>query len=676
MATTINIAFNDQMYNFAVVRFEINNADTGYYQLIDKLFTTNIPTNSDQVQIGPTVTDSVINLFNNLVQYHTTALTSFSQVGNTIEIIFAPQGNYLPTVLFNALGRITILPTLVDDILKENIFSFFDINYFSIQIIDTTGNLQPYEVNLTGQSNPVLSYDAGDDLFNWLMSSSLSFNLYVPSKQDAYFKHLFTGDENRYKVQLFAINPAAVVKLIWQGYLLPDQYEEPFQSGPFFVDFKAIDRVATLKQKFLPTWYYQNRLPMIEVIALALQEAKLDQPILVDPTIVNANALYDFTSLNIDLKPYNIGGKTKDLYEVLKDVLTANLLTIKSYAGYWFIQGFSQKRNAISYYKKYDVNGKYLNDVTYYNTFKTYSFLDGENNLNLKTPLQEVEVDFSAEGERNAYETLELEISNKDIYSTASSELTSLRFDFVPVGVTYPAPSLSYFNLMVKDFINHVSLSYFIYRREQFFNNIGGAQSTLDLRYGISTTNSGLATVYSYNVSEATALQNYYEIPLKAFIKENQNYKLTIEIEVTGGKTISNTQFVNNVNAGLYDTFVPFQLLVNNVEIAGKTNVATNNSNTIYDISNIEYRVGDAAFIAIYKIEVNFLYKLSGNGVLRILVPIYNASALNVYASSFQVKNIDLQNLDEYFLTENSVVTRDINFSEKFKYETKLISSS
>jgi hypothetical protein len=38
---------------------------------------------------------------------------------------------------------------------------------------------------------------------------------------------------------------------IWQGYILPDLYSEPYKQVNFFVNFTATDGLARLKGKYL-----------------------------------------------------------------------------------------------------------------------------------------------------------------------------------------------------------------------------------------------------------------------------------------------------------------------------------------------------------------------------------------------------------------------------------------
>jgi hypothetical protein len=71
------------------------------------------------------------------------------------------------------------------------------------------------------------------------------FNFDMLTDGDAAFIDFFTGDEHRFKVLVKNFDDDSV---IWQGYILPDLYSEPYKQVNFFVNFTATDGLARLRK--------------------------------------------------------------------------------------------------------------------------------------------------------------------------------------------------------------------------------------------------------------------------------------------------------------------------------------------------------------------------------------------------------------------------------------------
>lgn len=278
-----------------------------------------------------------------------------------------------------------------------------EIENYLIEIYDTSTSTLVDIEEITQLGSPKLSYEGGDDIDATMMASSLSFNMLVPNAADAHFLHLLSGNENKYLVQLHTVNDASEnKKLIWQGYLLPDQYKEPWRNGALFVEFTATDRLATLKAKNLKPWYYQNRLPLGYLLATILQQTGLNQKIIVAPSIVPA--LGTIVDLNFPLSHYVDDNKYEDSHTIIADVLESLGLTLYSYMGYFFLMGISRKREVIvenAY--MFLANGTFEKLVNIKRKVVDYLFENGSVLLNAETPYKEVVVDFSVKGEKNLF---------------------------------------------------------------------------------------------------------------------------------------------------------------------------------------------------------------------------------------------------------------------------------
>jgi hypothetical protein len=64
-----------------------------------------------------------------------------------------------------------------------------------------------------------------DDLS--IVTSEFNFDMLSTDARDAAFIDFFTGDEHRFKVLVKNFDDDSV---IWQGYILPDLYSEPYKG--------------------------------------------------------------------------------------------------------------------------------------------------------------------------------------------------------------------------------------------------------------------------------------------------------------------------------------------------------------------------------------------------------------------------------------------------------------
>ena len=106
---------------------------------------------------------------------------------------------------------------------------------------------------------PHLIYNGGDTKYTALLTSELDFNFEVADGASGRYFHLFTGNETRYKAVLSDITDELNPVQIWQGFLLPEQYSEPYTSNVFYVNFKFTDGIGSLKNKYTKSIYFATR---------------------------------------------------------------------------------------------------------------------------------------------------------------------------------------------------------------------------------------------------------------------------------------------------------------------------------------------------------------------------------------------------------------------------------
>lgn len=244
---------------------------------------------------------------------------------------------------------------------------------YYIDIIDTTSSLTQTVLEKASKSGIVLSWNGGDTKDDTaIVSSELKFDILNKTAEDAAFIDFFTGDEHRFKVVLKQSPGDAV---IWQGYVLPDLYSEPYKNGCFFVSFTATDGLARLKGKYLPSDYYVAEKSVIDIFCQILQMTGLQLELWFAPAIEN-NTVKNWHSVYIDTVNFIQNKKQKDAFFILETLLKDTLCVCYQADDRWFIEGINVRNNRKVVYKSYDYFGNFIQTNSYTRLTKNPQALD------------------------------------------------------------------------------------------------------------------------------------------------------------------------------------------------------------------------------------------------------------------------------------------------------------
>lgn len=234
-----------------------------------------------------------------------------------------------------------------------------------ILIIDTLSDNVLTE-QFTEKGSPVLSWNGADDNFQTIMSSEFNFNMLSENSEDAKFYDLFTGDESRYRVDIKDENDL----LFWSGFLLPDEYSEPYKNGSFFVNFTATDGLGLLKNKPFNFYDYDDEISVIHIISMCLRQTNLYQNIHLAEALQMISTNWDSVLLKISNfrgeSNYSGGFNQVDeteydsCYDVLEKVLKAIGCTLFSYGGRWWLIGWNRKHLSLEKFKVYNFHGSFI----------------------------------------------------------------------------------------------------------------------------------------------------------------------------------------------------------------------------------------------------------------------------------------------------------------------------
>jgi hypothetical protein len=300
-------------------------------------------------------------------------------------------------------------------------------NYY-IDIIDTQNSDYVTILEDASKSSIVLSYkgsDAKDELS--MVGSTLKFTILVSTSDniDGVLAHLLTGDEQRYKIEL---RKELDNTLIWQGFTLPDTYNEPYKQGVLNIDIVATDGIGRLKGKFLPDAFYKDENKVTDIIAECLKLTGLSMPFYFSPAIENFHQpRYDTIFLQgKDFVSNN--GKKDDAYKILEYLTQDLLFCVFQSMGYWYLEGLN-KRNLVTYAAyEYTANGVFVNAVTLTRNIKVINkHALSTPNVSSVVPYGIIEIDYERE-ELNLDDVAQEENTGWVVLSTVNPEVYSNEF--------------------------------------------------------------------------------------------------------------------------------------------------------------------------------------------------------------------------------------------------------
>lgn len=260
---------------------------------------------------------------------------------------------------------------------------------FSINIYDKSNLYASTVFEHAEAKSLVLTWLGGAEKLQTIIGSELAFSMEVTNYKDAYFNHLATQDERQYRVTVVNEDVSSVV---WQGHLLPDQYEEPYANGAFFVNFIASCGLGSLKNQYLSPEFYTVEKTLVEVISELLKLTGLSLDILIAPAIRN-KVYKKWDEYIVDTSQYVYESSYLDAYTVLNKILNASLCRIHQADNSWFIVGLNQLPLFEIIYNKYLFNGDYVGEVVVNRSPKQPVFYNIPL-ITANTPRQRVEVDY------------------------------------------------------------------------------------------------------------------------------------------------------------------------------------------------------------------------------------------------------------------------------------------
>lgn len=365
------------------------------------------------------------------------------------------------------------------------------IEALNVEIIDTAVNDRDLIVENTALSAPRIVVDAasGVNRYNVIRGSQLNFNCLVKTNAEAVFYHLYTGNETRYKVVLSDITDTENPVVLWEGFLLPEQFTEPYTYSNYFVEFLATDGLGRLKGKEMAPTFYQEEKSVSQILAECLQNTGLSYPMAIAPAIANSILDLKLSDLNIDTTCYTEQEedklKKKDVYTVLSEVLKALGCSIVQWMQKWYIIGINRQKEVELVVENYSTTGAYINTTSVFRNVVTPKFVETPT-ITLLPPFKQVILNWDKAAKENL---LPLDVVKEDVpVLVVTSKYWNLTTDsglelFLDNVIDYDIQGISYNqNQMVLHYNTSYLVSPNIPRKEANPYILGSVATTSDLK--------------------------------------------------------------------------------------------------------------------------------------------------------------------------------------------------
>lgn len=259
---------------------------------------------------------------------------------------------------------------------------------YYIDIIDTVSPLDRIVPEIASGGGIELKWNGGDKKDELaIVASEFNFNMLDPTYQDAAFAMYYTGNETRFKVQ---VKTSVDDSIIWQGFILPDLYSEPYKNGNLFVNFTATDGLGRLKGKYLPDEYYSREKSVIDIFSQCLRLTGLELDLYFAPAIENF-LVKNWNLIYADTETFVDKDKKKDAYSILETLLQDKLCICYQADNRWYIEGYNMRHLRKVTYKNYNFLGNFVGTVVYNRLVKKITPLD-EPDITIIPPYNEIVV--------------------------------------------------------------------------------------------------------------------------------------------------------------------------------------------------------------------------------------------------------------------------------------------
>lgn len=215
----------------------------------------------------------------------------------------------------------------------------------------------------------VLTRSGNNSKTDKIIGSDLQFNMLVNDRSDGKFFDLYASDEKRFRVRMLDEDTGAIV---FEGHLLPEQHEEPWKGGPFFVNFVATCGLGTLKNVYLPPEFYYQEKSVIQLFCACLKLTLVDLPVRFSFALSNIAVGWNSLKLSPSRWLDNDGEKL-DAYSILEKLCSFGLCVFQK-KGYWVVMGWNKRNFITRDFQVYNTDGVFQSNESFIQRVESYKF--------------------------------------------------------------------------------------------------------------------------------------------------------------------------------------------------------------------------------------------------------------------------------------------------------------
>jgi len=606
---------------------------------VSKVFGTVAGINT--IVIGATLPDTLNNIAANLTTYNPFLGMQYVVLGGSVMAAYQLTAAFAENDLFvtDIIDVLDFIRVYVQDGIPVTPFT---VNNFAIEIIDTYDNNRDLFIEFAQADSLKLTWDGGEGLYQPMMTSRLSFSITRPSHADGQYLHLLTGDERRYLVRLKNVDVNDNAILLWQGYILPDTYSEPYKNGVVFVSFTATDMLALLKGKEFKPWFYAGVFNLPELFGYILAETGLQQEMYVTPALVNVGYPdWQWRNTNLSLESFADGKKYTDLYTILETVLTAQGLQITSYRGKWFLQGLTRRQAFSGPAEVYHPDGVFKETLNYVNEVVAAKYSAGAPNIDGLTPLKTVALTFGGNSKENAFSE---NVVAGDYYGTGYDYETDMFTDIV-LYPAVPTGVFPYLNFINRSWVKIGAPQIYIAPNQPFTEFI------IDIVGGV------------YNMPEASALINHIRCVETPGIVAGRRYllEITVEAQLSFNDLYNRDWIEARIKDGHFNRLVAFQILLDGQEYLSNRPGFSSGSALLFTQT---LKLASAVTVIEFALEYEFVVPVSGVVTFNFIGPLDNILDYDVSSFVLYPRVLKLTTISDIEDLESVTATRDINYTD------------
>lgn len=202
-------------------------------------------------------------------------------------------------------------------------------------------------------------WHGGDDKTQALVGCEYNFTLENYGGADARYLEYFTTNEKRYRLTK---RVESTGEIVYQGFFLPETYEEPYEAQIHYVRFSAVDGIGLLRGKQFDPSFYDKEHFVTDVICAILKMTGVMFEVYLAPAIRN-HLKKKWHEIVIDGRKYFDDDKLPDVHKILEEIVGSMRCQLYQSQGRWYVEGVNFRHLRKVRYDRYDLDGNFLGEV-------------------------------------------------------------------------------------------------------------------------------------------------------------------------------------------------------------------------------------------------------------------------------------------------------------------------